>query len=86
MLKLGLDKKARLNTRHVSTCLEYTIGERAHQARLGPAVHERVPVGANPAAQLLYRGQKRRVIAGTGTQIHGDIHFSPPHRDARRPF
>ena len=32
MLKLGLDKKARLNTRHVSTRLEYAIGECTHQA------------------------------------------------------
>ena len=62
----------------MSACLEYAIGERAHQSRFGPAVYERVSVGANPIAQLLHRGQKRRIIAGTGTQIHGDIHIWSP--------
>ena len=78
MLKLGLDKKARLHTRHVPAGIKHAIGERAHQARLGSAVHERVPVGANPVAQLLHRRQKRRVIADTGTQIHGDIQIQSP--------
>ena len=67
MLKLGLDKKARLNTRHVSAGIEHAIGERAHQARFGPAVYQRV-----------YRGQKCRVIASVGTQVHGDVHICPP--------
>ena len=62
----------------MSTCLEYAIGERAHQSRLGPAVYQRVSVGANPVAQLLHRGQKRRVITDAGTQIHGDIHIQSP--------
>lgn len=78
MLKLGLDKKARFNTRHVSTCLEYAIGERTHQTRLGPAVYQRVSVSANPVAQLLHRGQKRRVIADAGTQVYRDIHIQSP--------
>ena len=78
MLKLGLYKKARLNARHVSTCLEYAIGERAHQARFGPAVYQRVPVGANPVAQLLHRRQKRRVIADAGAQVYRDIHIQSP--------
>ena len=78
MLELGLDKKARLHTRHVPVGIKYAIGERAHQSRLGPAVYQRVPIGANPVAQLLHRGQKRRVVAGTGTQIHGDIHVQSP--------
>lgn len=55
VLKLGLDKKARLHARHMSASIEHAIGERAHQARFGPAVHQRVAVGANPVAQLLYR-------------------------------
>ena len=78
MLKLGLDKKARLHTRHMSACLEYAIGERTHQARFGPAVYQRVSVGANPVAQLLYRRQKCWVVTDTGTQIHGDIHIQSP--------
>ena len=78
VLKLGLDKKARLHARHVSTGIEHAIGERAHQARLGPAVYQRVSVSANPVAQLLHRGQKRRVIADAGTQVYRDIHIQSP--------
>lgn len=59
---------------------------RTHQARFGPAVYQRVSIGANPVAQLLHRGQKCRVIASVGTQVHGDVHICPPHRDARRPL
>ena len=78
MLKLGLDKKARLNTRHVSTCLEYAIGERTHQARFGPAVHEHVATAANPGAKLPHRRQKRRVVTDAGTQVYRDIHIQSP--------
>lgn len=60
------------------TSIEHAIGERTHQARFGPAVYQRVPVGANPVAQLLHRGQKRRVIASVGTQVHGDVHIQSP--------
>ena len=77
VLKLGLDKKARLHTRHVSACLEHAIGERAHQSRLGPAVYQRVAVGANPVSQLLHRGQKRRVVADVRAQVYRDIHLAP---------
>lgn len=41
----------------MSAGIEHAIGERAHQARFGPAVYQRVSVGANPVAQLLYRGR-----------------------------
>ena len=78
MLKLGLDKKARFNTRHVSTCLEYAIGKSAHQARFGPAVYQRVPVGANPVAQLLHCRQKRWVVTDAGAQVYRDIHIQSP--------
>ena len=78
MLKLGLDKKARLHARHMTTSIKYAIGERTHQARFGPAVYQRVSVGANPVAQFLHRRQKCWVIAGAGTQIHGNVHIQSP--------
>ena len=78
MLKLCLDKKARLNTRHVSTRLEHAIGKRAHQARLGAAVYQRVAVGANPRAELSHCRQKRRVVADARAQVHRDVHMQSP--------
>lgn len=62
----------------MSACLEYAIGERAHQSRFGPAVYERVSVGANPIAQLLHCGQKRRVVADARAQVDGDVHMQSP--------
>ena len=86
MLELRLDKKARLNPRHVAAGIEHAIGERTHQARLGPAVYQCVAVGANPCAELSHRGQKRRVVTDAGAQVYRDIQYSVPlvvTRDAR---
>ncbi len=78
VLKLGLDKKAWLHARHVPTGGKHAIGERTHQARLGSAVHQRMPTGANPCAKLLHCRQKHRVVAGAGAQIYGDVQFQSP--------
>ena len=78
VLKLCLDKKARLNARHMPASIEHAIGKRAHQARLGAAVYQRVAVGANPRAELSHCRQKRRVVADAGTQVYRDIHIQSP--------
>ena len=57
---------------------EHAIGKRAHQARFGPAVYQRVPVGANPVAQFLHRRQKCWVVTNAGAQVYRDVHMQSP--------
>lgn len=66
----GIEEAERMRTE--------TIGKRAHQARLGAAVYQRVAIGANPRAELSHCRQKRRVVADARAQVHRDVHMQSP--------